>query len=84
MAQANALKSKSSTRREREKENLRKMITDVARDILIHDGHDAISLRNNADRIEYSPATLYLHFRDKDSLLHCLIKEGFDELYTRL
>lgn len=76
--------SKSVARREREKENLRKTILHVAREVVVNDGYEAISLRTIADKIEYSPAALYLHFKDKDAILQALIDEGFDELATRL
>jgi AcrR family transcriptional regulator len=78
------MNSKSLARREREKENLRNTILAAAREILVTEGYEAISLRTIADKIEYSPAALYLHFRDKDSILQALIDEGFDELAIRL
>ena len=71
-------------RRERERENLRRTILGAAREVLVKDGYEAISLRTIADMIEYSPAALYLHFKDKDSILQALIDEGFDELARRL
>ncbi|MEI7577425.1 MAG: TetR/AcrR family transcriptional regulator [Armatimonadota bacterium] len=76
--------SKSVARREREKEKLRKTILSAAREILVTDGYEAISLRTIADMIEYSPGALYLHFKDKDAILQALIEEGFDELAIRL
>ena len=76
--------SKSMVRREREKENLRKTILSAAREILVAEGYEAISLRTIANVIEYSPASLYLHFKDKDAILQALIDEGFDELAERL
>lgn len=76
--------SKSAVRREREKENLRKTILSAAKEVLVSEGYAAISLRTIADMIEYSPAALYLHFKDKDAILQALIEEGFDELGKRL
>ncbi len=76
--------SKSTMRREREKENLRKTILSASREVLIRDGYEAISLRTIADMIEYSPAALYLHFKDKDAILQALIDEGFAELAMQL
>jgi AcrR family transcriptional regulator len=67
-------------RREREREALRTSILEAARDILSEEGLDALSMRAIAERVEYSPATLYLHFRDKDELIHCVVQEGFERL----
>jgi AcrR family transcriptional regulator len=37
-------------------------------------------MRAIAERIEYSPATLYLYFRDKDEILREVVAEGFRRL----
>jgi AcrR family transcriptional regulator len=67
-------------RREREKEALRTRIVEAARDIVSEEGLDALSMRALAERIEYSPATIYLYFRDKDDLLREVVGEGFRRL----
>jgi AcrR family transcriptional regulator len=67
-------------RREREREALRTSILEAARDILSEQGLDALSMRAIAERIEYSPATIYLHFKDKDELIHCVVEEGFERM----
>ncbi|MFW6202232.1 MAG: TetR/AcrR family transcriptional regulator [Gemmatimonadota bacterium] len=64
-------------RREREKERLRAAILDAARDILSEEGLDGLSMRAIAERIEYSPATIYLYFRNKDDLIREVVLEGF-------
>ena len=64
-------------RREREKEQLRARIVEAARDLLSEQGLNALSMRAIADRIEYSPATIYLYFRDKDELTGEVVREGF-------
>jgi AcrR family transcriptional regulator len=66
-----------SERREREKEALRTRIVEAARDIVSAEGLDALSMRAIAERIEYSPGTIYLYFRDKDQLLREVVREGF-------
>lgn len=60
-------------RRERERGELRDKIVEAARDIVAEDGLDAISMRAIGERIEYSPGTIYLHFRDKDELLREIV-----------
>jgi AcrR family transcriptional regulator len=64
-------------RREREKEALRTLIMEAARDILSEQGLDALSMRAIAERVEYSPATIYLYFRDKDELIRAVVHAGF-------
>ncbi|MBI4545332.1 MAG: TetR/AcrR family transcriptional regulator [Gemmatimonadetes bacterium] len=67
-------------RRERERENVRTRIIEAARDIVSEQGLEALSMRGIAERIEYSPATLYLYFRDKEELLRTVVVEGFERL----
>jgi AcrR family transcriptional regulator len=67
----------SNERRAREKESLRRAILDAARELFVEQGFDAVSMRKIAERIEYSPTTLYLYFKDKDEILRALIEEGF-------
>ena len=67
-------------RREREKEALRTRIVEAARDIVSESGLDALSMRSIAERIEYSPGTIYLYFRDKEALLREVIQAGFERI----
>ena len=64
-------------RRQREKENLRRAILDAARELFVVEGFENVSMRKIAERIEYSPTTIYLHFEDKDAILAALCQEGF-------
>jgi AcrR family transcriptional regulator len=56
-------------RREREREEIRTLILDAARELFASEGVDAVTMRRIAERIEYSPTAIYFHFRDKDALL---------------
>lgn len=67
-------------RRAREREALRARIVDVALDIVSQRGPDAPSMRAIAERIEYSPAAIYLHFAGKEDLLKAAVEEGFRRL----
>jgi AcrR family transcriptional regulator len=67
-------------RREREREALRQRIVEAARDLLSEQGLAALSMRSIAERIEYSPATIYLYFRDKDELVGQVVHAGFERL----
>jgi len=68
-------------RREREREALRTLIVEAARDLLSEQGLDALSMRAIAERIEYSPATIYLYFRDKTELIREVVREGFMRMH---
>lgn len=69
-----------SERKEREKLEMRKRILDAAMTMFLVDGYDKTSIRNIADKIEYSPATIYLYFKDKDELLYEVQREAFMQL----
>ncbi|WP_109478425.1 TetR/AcrR family transcriptional regulator [Paraburkholderia sp. C35] len=67
-------------RKTRQKLELRTRILDAARRIVMREGFAALSMRKIADAIEYSPATLYLHFASRDAIAHALCAEGYAEL----
>src|SRR5690348_6539833 len=71
-------------RRERERTGTRRAILDAARDIAAAEGWRAVTIRRVADRIEYSPPTLYEHFSSKEAILQALLREGFHRLVTDL
>ncbi len=67
-------------RRARHKTALRQQILDAARELFVEQGYQNVSMRKIAEKIEYSPTTIYLHFRDKADLLRCLTEETFARL----
>jgi AcrR family transcriptional regulator len=67
-------------RREREKDTTREKILSAARDLFARDGYEAVSMRKIAEAIEYSPTAIYVHFQDKQSLLHDLCSADFAKL----
>jgi AcrR family transcriptional regulator len=71
-------------RREREKRYLRQEILDAASELFVKDGFENVSMRRIADRIEYSPTTIYLYFKDKAELLENICNETFSKLSQRL
>lgn len=66
-----------ANRKERQKEELRSKILEVAKELFIERGLEETSIRNIAERIEYSPTTIYLYFKDKDDIFYALHQEGF-------
>ena len=71
-------------RRAREKTLLRQQILDAARDLLVRDGYEKLSMRRVAERIDYSPTAIYLHFTDKQDLVFSLCDETFAKLVHEL
>jgi AcrR family transcriptional regulator len=71
-------------RRARQKKYLRQEILDAASELFVRDGYENVSMRRIADRIEYSPTTIYLHFKDKNDLLDQVCRETFGRLTQRL
>ena len=71
-------------RRARQKALLRQEIIDAARDILAREGYEQLSMRKVAERIEYSPTAIYLHFQDKRDLVFQICEETFVRLVDDL
>jgi AcrR family transcriptional regulator len=71
-------------RRARQKRYLRQEILDAASELFVRDGFESVSMRRIADRIEYSPTTIYLYFKDKAELLEQVCTETFSRLLSRL
>jgi AcrR family transcriptional regulator len=69
-----------AARKQREKQEMRRIILDAAKEIFLEKGFHSTSLRNIAEKIEYSPGTIYLYFKDKDEIFHALHEEGFGKL----
>src|SRR6187551_585938 len=72
------------TRREREKADLRERILGAARTLLVEGGREAVTMREVARRVEYSPAALYQYFPDKESIIHELCITDFSLLASVL
>ena len=71
-------------RRARQKKFLRQEILDAASELFVRDGYENVSMRRIADKIEYSPTTIYIYFKDKAELLEQVCKETFQRLARRL
>src|ERR1700739_2308856 len=67
-------------RREREKSETRGKILDAARELFVSEGYEGVSMRKVAEKIEYSPTAIYVHFADKNELFHELCRQDFARL----
>jgi len=74
----------SNERREREKLELRRKILETARKMFLSEGYEAVTMRKIAQKIEYSPTAIYLHFKDKDALFGELCRQDFLRLAQAL
>lgn len=70
-------------RKERDREQMRARILETALELFVEQGYESVTLRRIADRIEYSAATIYLYFKDKDDIFLALLRQGFDQLYAQ-
>jgi AcrR family transcriptional regulator len=64
-------------RKVREKQDMRELILRAAHQIFVDKSFEEVSIRNIADEIEYSPATIYLYFKDKNEIFYALHTEAF-------
>ena len=71
-------------RKVRAREELKQTIIDAAMEIFVKEGYEKTSIRNIADSIEYSPGTIYLHFKDKDELLFAVHEVAFTKFFQEM
>jgi AcrR family transcriptional regulator len=71
-------------RRTRGRDGVRVALTEAAREVLVQEGYDGLTIRRVAERAEYSLGTVYGYFADKDDLLYALVREDFALLTERL
>lgn len=74
---------KATSRREREREEMKRLITGAARKLFVTEGYESTTIRRIAEAIEYTPGAIYSYFKDKDAILYALHQEGFIELQRR-
>jgi AcrR family transcriptional regulator len=74
----------ATIRREQHKQELRRVILDAAREIFAREGYESFSMRRLATTIEYSPGSIYLHFKNKEELFETLVEESFERLLQAL
>ena len=55
-------------------------ILDCARSIVEQDGFNRISIRKVAALAGYTPGSIYQYFQDKETLVHALIQQGYQEM----
>lgn len=72
-----------SERKDRKKKEMRGLILKRAMSLFLEEGFENITLRRIAEKIEYSPATIYLYYKDKNEILYAIHDIGFERLYKQ-
>lgn len=73
-----------TTARDRKRQRSRAGILAAARELVLEQGADAVSLREVAARAGYSPASLYEYFGSKEEIVRALASEVATRLLARL
>ncbi len=60
--------------------SLRDRILEISRHYVYTEGHASLSMRKIAKEVGVTATSIYLHFENKDDLIHTLIEESADEL----
>ncbi|WP_438446100.1 TetR/AcrR family transcriptional regulator [Gorillibacterium sp. sgz5001074] len=64
----------------RKQEEIRRTILDAARQIVLREGVQGLSIRKITSAIEYSPAIIYHYFKDKNEIVESLVGEGYAKI----
>jgi AcrR family transcriptional regulator len=67
-------------RRKRDAERMRKSILQAAMQLFAKGGYENVSMRRIAKKIEYSPGTIYIYFKNKNDIMLQLCYQGFEQL----
>jgi AcrR family transcriptional regulator len=70
-------------RKERQKSEMRDAILSAALTLFSEQGYENVTMRNIADKIEYSVGTIYLYYKDKGEIFFDLHNRGFAEFYKK-
>ena len=71
-------------RQKREKTFIKEQIVKAATELFSLYGFEHVSMRKIAEKIEYSPTTIYNYFKNKNELLYVLLTQGYELFYDNL
>jgi AcrR family transcriptional regulator len=69
-------------RRQRESDEMRRLILSAASEIVAAEGIEGLSIRKLTQRIEYSPAIIYHYFKDKGDIINNLMRQGYRDIVS--
>jgi AcrR family transcriptional regulator len=67
-------------RKEKQKQEVRSLILEESMKLFVEEGFSKVSVRKIAERVQYSPTTLYLYFKDKNEILFYCCESGFKKM----
>lgn len=67
-------------RKEKQKQEIRSLILEESMKLFVEEGFSKVSVRKIAERVQYSPTTLYLYFKDKNEILFYCCESGFKKM----
>ena len=67
-------------RKKRATHRMRQRILKAAMELFAKGGYENVSMRKIAKKIEYSPGTIYLYFKNKNDIMLQLCYQGFEQL----
>ena len=73
-----------SERKIKHREEVRASILEAAREVVLKEGWQALSIRKIAEAIDYSVPVIYDHFINKEALLLEFVTQGFGLLNRKL
>lgn len=68
-------------RKARNRKVMEKLVLDAAMKLFLKEGYRNVTIRKIAKQIEYSPATIYLYFKDKEEIFFTLQKRAFEKFH---
>lgn len=71
-------------RKIKDKEKIKEKILQAAIKLFAKEGYENVSMRKISEKIQYSPGTIYLHYKDKESILFELHTIAFQKFYEAL
>jgi len=80
MSSTKRKKIRSVARKDEQKAELREMILDTARELVLQKGFAELSIRKLAEEIGYAPGTIYLYFKNRDEIVREICVRGFAAL----
>ncbi|CQR45987.1 Bacterial regulatory proteins, tetR family [Paraliobacillus sp. PM-2] len=74
----------SKDRIERRKKETYALILKTAKDIMIKEGIDKLSIRKLTDKMEYSPAMIYHYFSNKEDIINSVMEKEYKKIVDTL
>lgn len=66
-------------RREREREEMKRIIAEAAVQLIITEGYEGLSIRKIAALIDYSPTTIYNYYTDKAAIITYMVEQIYHQ-----